>query len=1145
MPKLLDTTKPFATGFFAADTQAEASNPNGWQVHTPGYDVAADPADFRSKMLNHATQIKNNSLTMGADVVYTWDFPFGQRFPHVFTYFGDPTVWQILCPELTTVTAGKTLLAEILEVFTNAGLKVAWTLRPQRVAVQTSGPLPTDTTIDWVLRLDQPWGSQLYHWTGSAWVVATPSNQGGTGYGQYQPYGTSYAEGELTRKLNYIAANFPQITHFYIDTTVDPAGTPFGTLDQTFWKRLKTAFPNFIFSQEQEDIVDSVYFSGDTPSSAAYGQSNLWDSNPPIRETDMRPNAQRLISLASTNQGDSNRYSVMRPWLIEAVARGWTKIGGRPEFDPSDVNGDTYIINDILTAAATWTPPAPNPWTTVSTNDLSAWTFEGYQGSGYVDAPSRGSIVSGKLRVTSVDGFNWSRGWRRLGDLTPGQQRVLNFTVANVGAPPLVSLRKADGTIVYSSGDVASGTYQATITVPAGTNALYLYFAADDYNGSADLSNVSFAVATTTDTTPDAFSFTDVTGAAVSTLYTSNVITVAGINAPSAISITGGEYSINGGAWVTAPGTVNNGNTVQVRGTSPSSGGATTNVVLTIGGVSDTYSITTASSVAAVYSQNFDSVTIANLLAGADGGAWNFRSFSEDGGTVTVYTDPNDPNLPSIVAITGGKLVFQGGVGGKEWPDGNVIITGLTAGVAYPISIALGDAGPAFVRVRNQPDTGSPIFESTNIATPATINSTFTPAGTSVRLSFGVWDFGDVSVDNIVIGTASAPPDTTPDAFAFTDVTGAARSTLYTSNQITVAGINAAAAISVTGGEYQINGGAWTSSPGTVSNGNTVQVRGTSSSAYSTAVPVSLTIGGVSDTYTITTLADPASSGGGVIYSENFDSHTLADLLAGGANFSWIFKDFGDVTHTYTDASNPALANIVSIAGGKLVFEGNVSNQQWPQAEVVITGLTAGVQYPISIDLSNFGPGYLRVRNEPHTGTNLYTADNVASPASISGSFTPAGTSVRVIFGVWDYPDVSFDNLLIGTNPAGSDTTPNAFSFAGVSNAARSTQYTSLPITVSGINAAAPISVSGGQYRVNGGAWVSGTSAVNNGDTVEARGTSSSSYSTAVGVVVTIGGVAGTYSITTGAAPTTLKAGPIPTSAGARSKTTGRQRNFR
>ncbi len=97
-----------------------------------------------------------------------------------------------------------------------------------------------------------------------------------------------------------------------------------------------------------------------------------------------------------------------------------------------------------------------------------------------------------------------------------------------------------------------------------------------------------------TDITPDAFAFIDVTNAAPSTLTESNAITVSGINAASAIGVSGGEYQINGGSWVTAAGTVTNGQTVKVRLTSSSAASTTSNVTLTIGGVSDTFSVTTA-----------------------------------------------------------------------------------------------------------------------------------------------------------------------------------------------------------------------------------------------------------------------------------------------------------------------------------------------------------------------------------------------------------------------------------------------------------------------------------------------------------------------------------------------------------------------
>lgn len=207
------------------------------------------------------------------------------------------------------------------------------------------------------------------------------------------------------------------------------------------------------------------------------------------------------------------------------------------------------------------------------------------------------------------------------------------------------------------------------------------------------------ATAAADDTTPDAFDFTPVTGADRSTLYVSNTVTISGINAASPVTVSGGQYRKNGGSWTSTPGEVVNGDVLQVRGTSSGSYLTPVNVTLTVGGVSDTFTIT----------------------------------------------------------------------------------------------------------------------------------------------------------------TAAEAPDTTPDTFSFTDVADAERSTVYTSNVVTIAGINAAAAVSVTGGEYRKNGGAWTTSAGTVVAGDTLQVRGTSSASYTADVNVTLTVGGVADTYTITTKADPVA----------------------------------------------------------------------------------------------------------------------------------------------------------------------------------------------------------------------------------------------------------------------------------------------
>lgn len=128
---------------------------------------------------------------------------------------------------------------------------------------------------------------------------------------------------------------------------------------------------------------------------------------------------------------------------------------------------------------------------------------------------------------------------------------------------------------------------------------------------------------------------------------------------------------------------------------------------------------------------------------------------------------------------------------------------------------------------------------------------------------------GDVFVTSAMTLESSA--DTTPAAFTFTDVTDATLSTLYTSNAITVTGIDWPTTITVTGGEYEKNtSGTWTSEAGTVVLNDTIKVRHTSSTNPSTAVNTSLTIGGVSDTYTTTTAA--ASGDSQIIFYYNADT---------------------------------------------------------------------------------------------------------------------------------------------------------------------------------------------------------------------------------------------------------------------------------
>jgi len=108
-------------------------------------------------------------------------------------------------------------------------------------------------------------------------------------------------------------------------------------------------------------------------------------------------------------------------------------------------------------------------------------------------------------------------------------------------------------------------------------------------------------------------------------------------------------------------------------------------------------------------------------------------------------------------------------------------------------------------------------------------------------------------------GTESATPpatDTIPNAFSFIDQLDVVPGASIDSDAVVIGGINAAAPISVSDGEYAIDGGPFTSAGGTIDNGQSVVVRLTASPQLLTTVDAALTVGGVSDTFSVTTLDD-------------------------------------------------------------------------------------------------------------------------------------------------------------------------------------------------------------------------------------------------------------------------------------------------
>ena len=152
------------------------------------------------------------------------------------------------------------------------------------------------------------------------------------------------------------------------------------------------------------------------------------------------------------------------------------------------------------------------------------------------------------------------------------------------------------------------------------------------------------------------------------------------------------------------------------------------------------------------------------------------------------------------------------------------------------------------------------------------------PAGSfwAVRMSTSVWLGGmfasqtnwvadglgavkTVEGEDTYVMTSTSIVRTAPDPFWFNEILGSDPSSEITSNAVAITGITRPAPISITDGEYRIGDGSYTTMSGTVSNGQTVTVRQTSSNVFSTKTSATLTIGGVSAKFSVITRPGPTA----------------------------------------------------------------------------------------------------------------------------------------------------------------------------------------------------------------------------------------------------------------------------------------------
>ncbi|MGB1560245.1 MAG: pre-peptidase C-terminal domain-containing protein [Sinimarinibacterium flocculans] len=296
---------------------------------------------------------------------------------------------------------------------------------------------------------------------------------------------------------------------------------------------------------------------------------------------------------------------------------------------------------------------------------------------------------------------------------------------------------------------------------------------------------------------PDPFSFTDQFDVPLSSVRTSNTVTISGLTGPVPVNVSGGTYSIGcTGSFTGAAGSVENGDTICVRHTSAATGGTTVNTTLTVGGGVDTFSSTTT------YAELQNGVAMSGL-SGASGSEQIYRLAVPAGAS----------NL---------QISISGGSGDAD----------LYVQFGTPPTLGSFDCRPYLVGNSESCDFPAP------------------DEGDWFVMVQGYSAYSGLTL----LATFEAPAeDTEPDAFDFEDVTVDSQQAVY-SNTVTISGINAPATLTLSGNStarFIINGGSLQSGSTTVNNGDTVRLRMVSPPSAGTRT-ATVDIGGVSDDWRVT-----------------------------------------------------------------------------------------------------------------------------------------------------------------------------------------------------------------------------------------------------------------------------------------------------
>ena len=386
--------------------------------------------------------------------------------------------------------------------------------------------------------------------------------------------------------------------------------------------------------------------------------------------------------------------------------------------------------------------------------------------------------------------------------------------------------------------------------------------------------------------------------------------------------------------------------------------------------------------------------------------------------------------------------------------------------------------------------------------------------------------------------------DTTPNAFDFTNQTGLEINTLTESNTVTITGITDAATVTISGNsaQFSIAGGSYGTS-GTITNGQNLKLRMTTSSSFSTGVSTTITVGGVSDSVTFTTRAANVSAPTAITATQTTNtsssSQTVDVTASGGTGTAQVSNDGSNFSSNGTDFSHSRNSTVTYHA--RNTNEGSnsstITTDKFVPPVVTLSGIgnftgmsASGFDNTYNVNTQRANGNYNT--HSSHWGTTTVSISDNASWLTTQVTNTSTGT-FRLAAGantsgsrtatVTYTTSTSFGashTMTFTVQQDSQDTTPDALSFAAQTAASGVTRTASDQVT--GIDTSITVTYSGsgtGSFAIGSSlpsdsSFNQNAKTVSNGQFIFVRDTAPSTGGSSVTATVTAGGVSGSFVLT-------------------------------